>query len=160
MNVEYLRTQFILQPDGTLINKVNRSSSAREGEVAGTLTKSGYINVSVKRKVVGAHRIVYALVYDKWPELPIDHIDGVRSNNHPSNLREASIAENTRNTRTPRSNNRLGVLGVSMDGNKFHARIMVNGTLHLLGNFSTLEEARAAYETAKRTYHPEAYTNE
>ena len=44
-----------------------------------------------------AHRVIWAIVHDSWPEGEIDHIDGNPSNNRIENLRLASRTEQSRN---------------------------------------------------------------
>jgi len=44
------------------------------------------------------HRVIWLLCYGHWPSAQIDHIDGDGCNNRLSNLRLATISENTRNT--------------------------------------------------------------
>lgn len=72
------------------------------GSEAGTLTSQGYIRVSVTPfGNLRAHRIVWAMENQTLPKpgMEVDHIDGVRNNNHPSNLRLVSHQENQQNLR-------------------------------------------------------------
>lgn len=104
-----------------------------------------------------AHRIAWLLMTGAWPEQEIDHIDGNRSNNCWSNLREVEHVLNSHNQRRPSKNNSTGALGVSMGPSKtspYLAGIRVDGKRIHLGSFRTLEEAESAYLTAKRQMHP------
>lgn len=49
------------------------------------------------RKKIRAHHLVWYFIYGEWPSKAIDHIDGDRSNNQPSNLRLATRAQNAVN---------------------------------------------------------------
>lgn len=57
------------------------------------------------------HRFIFAITNRRWPGY-VDHIDGNAKNNDPSNLREVSPQENSRNRPITR-NNKSGLLGVS-----------------------------------------------
>lgn len=57
------------------------------------------------------HDIIYEMFNGSKPVGVIDHIDGNPWNNHPSNLRDVSLAINTRNVRKSKRN-RTGVVGV------------------------------------------------
>lgn len=46
-----------------------------------------------------AHRLVFALVHGRWPQHEIDHIDRVRTNNVPGNLRDVPHIVNMQNLR-------------------------------------------------------------
>lgn len=75
----------------------------------------------------------------------IDHKDRNPLNNHRSNLRAATRAENCRN-KDPQSNNTSGHPGVTFDKrrNKWYATVWISRKRKYLGYFNTFEEAKAA----------------
>ncbi len=75
----------------------------------------------------------------------IDHKNQNRLDNRKDNLRIANKQTNGIN-RPCNVNNKLGVKGVSLqtNGDKYTARIMVNGKTIYLGSFDTIEEAKMA----------------
>jgi hypothetical protein len=99
------------------------------------------------------HRICWIHYYGVEPKQDIDHIDCDKTHNAIFNLREVSKTVNSQNQRKAKSNNQLGVLGVSRNGSKFKAVICVNKATIYLGTFNTVEEASSAYLDAKRAYH-------
>lgn len=117
------------------------------GCVTGTKTKAGYIRVRIDEVRYYAHRLAWLYVHGEWPPEEIDHINQVKTDNRLCNLRLASHAENTKNKPIPRTN-RTGVRGVSKSGERFVARIMVDGVQKHLGRFDTPEEAGEAYHAA------------
>jgi hypothetical protein len=88
-----------------------------------------------------------------WPVGDIDHINGIGSDNRWSNLRDVSHAMNIQNERAPRSTNRIGLMGVCVNGKRFRAQIMINGKQFNLGRYATAEEAHEVYLAAKRRHH-------
>lgn len=133
-----------------------RTSSARTdrawnsryaGTIAGAAHNAGYTRVSVEGEQFLAHRIVWLMVHGEWPAGEIDHQDLGRRNNCPSNLRDASPAQNKANRRA-RPDNACGLKGVrhkrTMHGARFHARICGRH----LGVFETAAAAHAAYVEA------------
>jgi hypothetical protein len=121
--------------------------------LAGHKHKSGYVNVKVKGKMYRAHRVIWAMVYGKFPDLLIDHINGVPSDNRMQNLREVSCMVNQQNQRQARKDNAGGNLGAHLYRGKWMSQIRVDGKLKYLGNFSTKEEAHDVYIQAKRQMH-------
>ena len=77
-------------------------------------------------------------------ELHVDHADGNGLNNRRYNIRACTYAENQANKDAERRN-KLGLKGVTQDGNRFTARVYPNGKEIHLGTFATKEEASAAY---------------
>lgn len=84
-----------------------------------------------------------------------DHRDGNKMNNRRKNLRRCNQTENARNTRLAK-NNTSGSKGVRQtpEGN-WNARITVNRRSIHIGNYSTREEAAAAYDAASLMHHLE-----
>lgn len=119
------------------------------GKLAGGLTSYGYIRISVDGRPYQAHRLAWFYVHGRWPSNEIDHVNGVRSDNRLTNLREATPSQNQANKRI-RKDNTSGVKGVTWDKSrgKWLASIHINGKRLGLGRHQTLEQAARAYEAA------------
>jgi HNH endonuclease/AP2 domain len=140
--------------DGNLFWKVDRGNNKVKGKKANKTKKSnGYQEVKIHSKGYYAHRVIFMMIHGRWPE-QIDHIDGDRSNNLLSNLREANNAQNNRNTKL-RSTNTSGFKGVSFykSANRYIAKITVNYQSIHLGCFKTPEEAHDVYKQAALKLH-------
>jgi len=125
------------------------------GDIATNIVDtSGYIQIAIYGRNYKAHRLAWFYVYGVWPNNLIDHIDGDRTNNAISNLRDVTAAENGQNLKTARVDNKSGYLGVSKHQNKWKAQITVNGKRYRLGLFNTPKEASEAYLKAKEQLHP------
>jgi len=82
----------------------------------------------------------------------VDHINGNGLDNRRANLRLCTDAENRLNSRV-RSDNRLGLKGVSQDNRRYRgwrARIKLHGKAIRLGVFPTPGDAARAYDKAAR----------
>lgn len=88
-----------------LRNKCNRyggkdgkSPVAVAGEIAGCIGPDGYAVVSLKTQLYKVAHVVWFITKGPIPEgCVIDHIDGMRCNNAPSNLRAVPQKLNARN---------------------------------------------------------------
>jgi len=121
---------------------------------AGTISKAlGYVTIGSKY----AHRLAFQFMTGRPPVGQVDHINGDRADNRWCNLRDVSQHINLLNSHKAKANNKLGVRGVRMMKGKFQTRINRDGVCHHLGTFDTLDEAKAVYERAKKSLHPEAF---
>ena len=141
---------------GKFMWKVRVNSKVPSGANAGTPQNNGYILITIQTKKHLAHRLAWFFEYGEFPNGPIDHINGVRTDNRIANLRVVTVSENLQNQRKPQGKNPY--LGVSVvKGTPYwQAHIAANGKQKNLGRFKTPEEARDAYIEAKKVWHPTA----
>ena len=128
--------------NGKLYRKVDKQKG-KAGAEAGTLTNYGYLTVRVDKKMVMVHRIIWEIERGPIPKgFEIDHIDGIRNNNHINNLRIATRSENRWNAAI-RKDNTSGVRGVRWHKGtkKWRAEITISGKTKLLGHFATFNDA-------------------
>jgi hypothetical protein len=120
------------------------------GKLAGAINLSGYLQISIHRKLYYAHRLAWAITYGLECDLCIDHIDGNKLNNKISNLRLATQQENHRNCKMY-NNNTSGVKGVSWhkDAKKWRSWITINKIAIHLGLFDDIHSAAAARKYAE-----------
>lgn len=90
------------------------------------------------------HRLVWIFFNGAIPEgVMIDHRDGDKLNNHPSNLRLATNADNVHN-RGANQNNSTGFKNVCRHNKGFRVEIKINGKRYKFGTFPTATWAALA----------------
>jgi hypothetical protein len=138
-------TELFDYADGKLLWKVSRGRVSA-GTEAGVVAANGRMYVQVDGKKTLVHRIVWMMHHGDCPEF-IDHKDGNPLNNSIDNLRPATKSQNAMN-RKVKSDNLLGIKGVSKRNNKYAASIWVGGKSLFLGMFNTINDASDAYKAA------------
>lgn len=108
---------------------------------------NGYRRIHITPHDIMAHRVAWAMAYDRWPEGEIDHINGVRTDNRIVNLRDVSRMVNGRNMARSRRN-KSGVTGVFWDARRSRGTAVIRKKY--LGAFTSIDEAIAARRTAER----------
>ena len=150
------RKRYTYNPD---TGAFTRNSTSRKWIAGSTLSGTeshGYMRVWVNGKQLAAHRLAWLWMTGEWPSTDIDHIDGNRSNNSWSNLRQVDRSTNLENIRSAKSHNKsTGLLGAyhSPTKGRFVSRIQVRGKSISLGSFATADAAHAAYLSAKKELH-------
>lgn len=124
------------------------------GTVAGRVDSTGYIQVAINCKRYPATHLIWIIMTGAWPSIVIDHKNRVRTDNRWSNLREASRAENARNS-GPKRPFFKGVKRTASKVERWQARISIGGEYKHLGVFDTAREAATAYDRAVRKFHGE-----
>lgn len=155
-NLTQARLQELLQYDpdtGEFTRRRRPSNHIEPGQRAGWDHKDGYRCIKVDGSCYLAHRLVWLYVHGHWPADQLDHINGRRSDNRISNLRECTNAENQQN-RKRGANNSSGYVGVRLSVyGTWLAFIRKDGKQRHLGTFSTKAEAIAARREAKAQLH-------
>jgi hypothetical protein len=145
---------------GDVVAKVDYGTKikVKKGTVAGCAIHRGYrlVWVGGGRQAL-AHRVAWVLHtgQDPWP-MTVDHIDNNPSNNCPSNLRLATMRQQSQNcTSVKGSSSRfLGVYWQRGAG-KWAAQIVADGKKKYLGMFTDEISAAIAYNKAAEEHHGE-----
>ena len=152
---EFLQGLFSYDPETGLFTRLKTSGGQLAGSIAGSNCSGGYIGIMVNYKTYMAHRLAWLYVYGDWPKGEIDHINSIRTDNRIENLRDVTRTENNNHLVQAKSNNLLGLLGVSYypKGGRYRATITVDRKRVHIGMFDTPHEAHEAYLSYKRKHH-------
>lgn len=155
LTAERARELFEYEPLTGVLTRRTRKGTGKAGAVVGCKNSEGYMVTSVDGRLYYNHRLVWLIVYGRWPMNEIDHTNGDKVDNRLTNLRDATSTSNKENLRGARSNNRSGFLGVCWvaKNKKFQASIQVGGKAIHIGLYTTAEEAYQAYLETKRQLH-------
>lgn len=120
----------------------------------------GYKRVSIGNRLYYAHRIAFLYMTGRWPADLIDHINGDRSDNRWSNLREATAYQNSQNLTKIRSDCASGCRGVTFQESRpnapWRSHIVINKR-QITKRFATLLDAAAWVIGMRRSAMP--YSN-
>lgn len=135
----------------------------RKGRMAGCKHSNGYYVIVINSKGYPAHVLAWVYMTGNWPTAEIDHKNRVRHDNKFENLREASKSQQRGNV-SIQKRNKLGIRGVRKAyGGKFETRIESRRggirKYEYIGTFSTVEEAKNAYDNRAREIYGEFYNN-
>lgn len=125
-----------------------RGRFARIGTEAGFASGNQYLRMCVDGFTSGAHQFAWLYMTGQWPDMEVDHINGVRDDNRFANLRLVTSSQNRCNSR-PRN----FLKGISKHRNSWVAQITVNKQRIYLGCYRTPEEAHAVYCKAAIHHH-------
>ncbi len=140
---------------------LDRNQLARAGSIAGTIDcrnnpTHGYRTIWVDGRQYLSSRLAVFYMTGEWPTHLVDHRNNKHGDDHWSNLRPATHAQNNQNRKLP-SNNTSGYKGVSFhkQHRKWQAQFRCNGERSPLGFFTTKEEAAIAIAEASEQLHGE-----
>ena len=105
----------------------------------------GYRYIGYKGKMYRAHRLAWFYVYGRWPRR-LDHINRDRDDNRIKNLREATHAQNSWNSKKIQQQSLVGAS--RLPTGRYQARIAHKGKRLYLGIFDSPKEAHIAYRDA------------
>ena len=95
---EYLKSILSYDPETGLFTwLVQKGARALVGSIAGTIRNNGYLKINIDKQLYYAHRLAHLYMTGEWPKNHIDHINGIKNDNHWCNLREATYSQNNKN---------------------------------------------------------------
>ena len=139
---------------GEFIRRFALRNNIKIGTVAGSIDR-GYLRILVGGALYRAHRLAWLYMTGKPPKDQIDHVNGIKNDNRFCNLREATNSQNQFNSAV--QNNKLGIKGVSVNGNGYQAEARVDSKRYYLGTYGTSEEASNVYQAFIKTHHGKFY---
>lgn len=149
---EYFRSFFSYDPDSGLFEyRRPPTGGSRDAKIrsAGFLSRQGYVRLSCQSRTYMAHRVAWAMMTDRWPQLEVDHINRDRADNRFCNLRLATNSQNRHNSKKRKDGSASRFKGVTYR-KPWIARINVEGERIHLGCFNTESEAAQAYKEASQ----------
>lgn len=150
-------------PDTGVFTRKISNRSDRVGKEPGSRNTKGYIQIRIDGKLQVAHRLAWLYVYGVLPVDQLDHINGDKTDNRITNLREVTNKQNQENIPL-QINNTSGYRGVSYVSNygKYRAYVCHHLTTYNLGYFDTPEEAAVAAKRGRDslfTHHHTEYSS-
>lgn len=150
-----LKQLFDYDETGNLIWKINAANNVKIGDIAGSFNTLGYRRVTIDGKDFKAHRLIYLWHRGTLPSM-LDHVDGNVRNNKIENLRPATYAENSRNSKR-KITSRSGIKNVfwHKQANKWVVNVSIKGKNKYIGLYEDLECAKIAAQEARLRLHGE-----
>ena len=143
--------------EGDLTRTERRHNTLFSGKVAGALNrKTGYRIIQLQGLHYREHVVVFFLHHGRWPESILDHKNGNKLDNHPSNLRESDHSKNAQNSKTS-TRNTSGVRGVSFNKlrKKWKVKVTLEGVDYHGGWFDKFEDAKSKAISMRKELHKE-----
>ncbi|AUR82521.1 AP2/ERF domain protein [Vibrio phage 1.152.O._10N.222.46.E1] len=117
-------------------------------------TGKHYVKVQHQGTYYQYHNVVWECVNGPIPEgYTVDHIDTNKLNNNISNLRLATPAEQTHNTKSYGKTSTFKGVDFNANAGKWFSRIYYEGKSYWLGSYDTEIEAAKAYKTKATELH-------
>ncbi len=153
MCLEFLRYD---SANGKLFWKKQRGRSIA-GSEAGHISR-GYVTIRIDGQLYQASRIIWLIVFGKWPKYQIDHENHNSLDNRISNLKDITQQQNLRNMKLKR-NNTSGVCGVYFQKSRNMWAAFIrdkNSKIISLGRFKCFDDAVSARKKSEKEmgYHP------
>lgn len=149
--IEHVRSTFSYCAETGRLHWRNPGPHGPAGKVAGRRNAQGYVTIKFGGGRYISHRLVWLYHHGEWPTPYTDHINCNRADDRIENLRVATPSQNARNR--PRKPGGRHARGTAPCGNKWIARIAVDGKEIFLGMFHTESEASEAYQAAIPKFH-------
>lgn len=157
LTADRLRKALSYDPETGIFIRLVGTRGHAAGFPVGNKNAFGYMRTQVGGEFHFLHRLAWLYMTGEYPNHTIDHMDGWRTNNAWSNLRDVTLQVNIQNKRKANKRSQSGVLGISPsseNNGRWRASIgLGKGKVRQLGTFESAAEAHSAYLSAKRRLH-------
>ena len=151
---ELLKSILHYNPDTGIFTRIKRThhNCSPIGSIVGTIHDE-YLDIRLFRKDYRAHRLAFLYMNGALPELQVDHVNHVKTDNRWCNLRLVTNQFNQRNVPI-QNNNKSGFTGVCWYKplNKWCSQIRHNNKVIHLGYFDNKDDAISARISANKLY--------
>jgi hypothetical protein len=147
--IDYLISNLDYNPDTGEFTWVKLGGFNRGNGKLQSVDGRGYRQLSTPwGKNIKLHRLAWFFIYRVWPDMQLDHINGIRTDNRIVNLRLVTQEQNSANSKPHRDNLYSTYKGVSFDKrqSKYIARLKGK----FLGYYSAEKDAALAYDKAAK----------
>jgi hypothetical protein len=148
-DINRLRATLLYDQDTGKFYSLRQLGLGNAPRLVGSIGKRGYAIVCFEGHRYTAHRLAWFYVTGQWPELDIDHINGVRHDNRFCNLRAVTRKQNRENTRVSWSSSGFRGVSWSKSRSAWVAKVGHNGRQLILGYFADKVEAAAAAKAGR-----------
>lgn len=153
---------FDIDENWNLIHK-KRRFGVTVGKIAGGKTPQGYTRLKIGKHCYLKHRLMFFMINGVDPLAnEVDHVDGNKLNDNPSNLRLATHGQNQQNGSCYK-NNKTGYRGVHWHKQHRKYAVVVQGDkkrVHIGLYLNKIDAAKAYNEAAKLMFGEFARLNE
>lgn len=148
-DIDSLRATLLYDQDAGKFYNLRKLGCGDAPRPLGSVGKRGYAKVYFGGRCYPAHRLAWFYVTGQWPELDIDHINGVRHDNRFCNLRAVTRKQNRENTIVSWSSSGFRGVSWSKSHSAWKAQVGHNGRQHILGYFADKVEAAAVAKAGR-----------
>ena len=154
LDLETFRSKFVFDTEKGLFYRRFASGEVDEKPAGYVCKIDGYRRLCFAYYTFKAAHLVWAWVHGELPEGVVDHINGIRDDDRPVNLRLVDAFVNAQNRHGPARNRLVDLpLGVyPTQSGRFKASFVVRGVKHHVGVFDTAEEAESKYLELRRLF--------
>ncbi|HDR2785777.1 TPA: HNH endonuclease, partial [Enterobacter sichuanensis] len=90
VSLEELKRLFFYDHETGNFYRLKSIRNLRKGDIAGSLNKSGYIEIYINSKRYRAHRLAIFYMTGRWPKA-VDHKNRIRNDNRWCNIRPCTL---------------------------------------------------------------------
>ena len=126
----------------------------KKGDKLGTKTTNGYLVLGFRNKTQLCHRLAFLFMTGVFPELDVDHINGDRSDNRWTNLRQATRKQNSFNRGENKSKPLPKNIYLHKSG-RYRVKMKIEGVTMHFGYFTELDKALEKARSIQELYHKE-----
>ena len=148
-----LKSNLNYNPESGIFTRIKPSQGVRVGDIAGSVSSEGYLQIQISGKKYAAHRLAFLYMTGCFPPDQVDHANHNKQDNRWINLDLSTNKKNGKNQKL-QSRNTSGECGVFLEkhSGKWCAEICVDGKNVRIGRFIEFNDAVVARRKASQEH--------